>query len=121
MAVLFMSKIFLFTVSIILCSCGKTYTAKVYENNYISGSTTSEDVFKADNDQVGYYQGSAYYLSFKNLIEKTNRGTVTGFDVYDENGVNLKFKLSKHQIDSLINLADKNISQSINDTSASKK
>jgi len=116
-----MKKIFLLVVSIALYSCDKAYTAKVYEENEILGDITNKDDFKAKDDIDGYFQGAAYYLSFKKMAETSKHGNVTGFDVYDENGINLKSKLNKHQTDSIMNLVDKNISETFSDSSTSKK
>ena len=116
-----MKKILLLVVSIALYSCDKTYTAKVYEENEILGNITNKDDFKAKDDIEGYFQGAAYYLSFKKLAERLKHGNVTGFDVYDENGINLNSKLNKHQTDSIMNLVNKNLSNTFSDSTNSKK
>lgn len=89
-------------VVIITISCKKktySYTAKVYQQNSILGDVMIDSI-QAENDFNGYANGLSYYLTCKRVDKDTKNGNVTGFDVYDQNGINLKDKLTKHQIDS---------------------
>lgn len=94
----------LFLLAVVSCK-DKTYayTAKVYQENSIMGDVMIDSI-QAESDFSGYANGYSYFLTCKKVDKDTKIGNVTGFDVYDQNGVNLKNKLTNHQIDSAVNM-----------------
>ena len=106
-----MKKIFLLLLLLNIFSCkDKTYpyVVKIYQENTLLGDVSTDEI-QAKDDIDGYFMGISYYFTYKAVIKGTKHGTVTGFDVYDQNGVNLKYKLNKHQMDSVTNLVEKNM------------
>jgi len=86
---------------ILIAGCSKpqkVYIAKVYQTGILGMSV---DTIKSETDSHAYLEGGAFFIGCKTVDSVTKIGIATGFDVYDSDGVSLKFKLPPHQIDSL--------------------
>lgn len=88
-------------ISMVSCKAKHPYTAKVYlDSTQLPDNVMTDDKIKAEDDFNGYMEGVAFFLVCKKALKESKMAVVTDFDVFDENGVNLKYKLTPKEIDS---------------------